>query len=51
MGLEEATRLEPLGDGRFGIDLHTDFAIMGTKPNGGYLLTSLGRAAVLARSR
>ena len=48
MGLEEATRLEPLGDGRFGIDLDHDFAIMGSKPNGGYLLTSLGRAAVLA---
>lgn len=48
MGLEEATRLEPLGDGRFGIDLDTDFAIMGNRPNGGYLLTSLGRAAVAA---
>ena len=48
MGLEEATRLEPLGDGRFGIDLAEEFAIMGTKPNGGYLLTSLGRAAVAA---
>jgi hypothetical protein len=48
VGLEEATRLTPLGDGRYGIDLDVDFAIMGTKPNGGYLLTSLGRAAVLA---
>lgn len=48
MDLDEATRLTPLGDGRFGIDLAQEFAIMGTKPNGGYLLTSLGRAAVAA---
>jgi len=48
VGLDEACRLTPLGDGRFGIDLAPEFAIMGTKPNGGYLLTALGRAAVQA---
>jgi hypothetical protein len=48
VGLGEATKLSPQGDGRFGIELSPDFAIMGTKPNGGYLLTSLGRAAVAA---
>src|SRR4051812_37458078 len=48
MDLEEATTLSPLGDGRFGVELREEFAIGGNKPNGGYLLACLGRAAVLA---
>lgn len=48
MDLEEASRLTPLGDGRYGVDLDPAFAIMGTKPNGGYLLRCLGAAAIAA---
>jgi hypothetical protein len=48
MDLEEACTLDPLGEGRFGVDLRVEFAIGGNKPNGGYLLACLGRAAVAA---
>src|SRR4051812_26263366 len=48
MDLNEATALTPLGDGRFAVALREEFAIGGNKPNGGYLLACLGRAAVLA---
>ncbi len=48
MDLDEATALEPLGDGRYAVDLREEFAIGGNKPNGGYLLACLGRAAVHA---
>src|SRR5437763_9371119 len=48
MDLLEATTLTPLGDGRFGVDLREEFAIGGDRPNGGYLLSCLGRAAVAA---
>ncbi len=46
MDLEEATALAPLGDGRYAVDLREEFAIGGNKPNGGYLLACLGRAAL-----
>lgn len=48
MDLEEGTRLTPLGDGRFAVDLDVAFAIGMNKPNGGYMLAALGRAAVAA---
>jgi Thioesterase-like superfamily len=43
--LAKASAVEPLGDGRYGAMLDPGWAI-GTKPNGGYLLTVLARAAV-----
>jgi acyl-coenzyme A thioesterase PaaI-like protein len=48
MDLDEATTLERLAEGRYGIDLHEAFAIGANKPNGGYMLAALGRAAVAA---
>lgn len=48
MDLDEATALTPQGDGRYAVDLREEFAIGGNKPNGGYLLACLGRAAVAA---
>lgn len=48
MDLHEATALTPLGDGRYAVDLRPEFAIGGNKPNGGYMLACLGRAAVAA---
>jgi hypothetical protein len=41
------TALEQLEPGRFGGDVHPEWTIAG-KPNGGYLLAMLGRAAVSA---
>jgi acyl-coenzyme A thioesterase PaaI-like protein len=46
--LRAATALAPLGDGRFEVDLAEEFSIGGDRPNGGYLLACLGRAAVAA---
>jgi acyl-coenzyme A thioesterase PaaI-like protein len=46
--LDEASTLTPIGDGRYGVDLREEFAIGGNKPNGGYLLACLGRAALAA---
>jgi hypothetical protein len=43
--LAKATAVEPLGRGRYGAMLDPAWAI-GTKPNGGYLLAVLARAAV-----
>ncbi len=43
-----ATAVTPDGDRRFRVDLRPEYAIAGTKPNGGYLLACLGRAAVAA---
>jgi hypothetical protein len=43
--LAKASAVEPLGDGRYGAVLDPGWSI-GTKPNGGYLLTVLARAAV-----
>lgn len=48
MDLQEATTLTPLGPGRYAVDLRPEFAIGGNKPNGGYMLACLGRAAVAA---
>jgi acyl-coenzyme A thioesterase PaaI-like protein len=48
MNLDDATTLTPLGDGRYAVDLREEFAIGGNKPNGGYMLACLGRAAVTA---
>jgi acyl-coenzyme A thioesterase PaaI-like protein len=50
MDLQQATALTPLGDGRYAVDLRQEFAIGGNKPNGGYMLACLGRAAVTAAS-
>jgi acyl-coenzyme A thioesterase PaaI-like protein len=46
--LRTATALTPLGDGRFEVDLVEEFSIGGDRPNGGYMLACLGRAAVAA---
>jgi Thioesterase-like superfamily len=43
--LAKASAVEPLGSGRYGAVLDPGWAI-GAKPNGGYLLTILARAAV-----
>jgi acyl-coenzyme A thioesterase PaaI-like protein len=48
MDLDEATTLTKIGDGRYEVDLREHFAIGGNKPNGGYMLACLGRAAVTA---
>jgi hypothetical protein len=48
VSLEEATRLEPRGPGVYGVDLRQEYAIGANKPNGGYLLACLGRAALTA---
>jgi acyl-coenzyme A thioesterase PaaI-like protein len=48
--LRAATALTALGDGRFEVDLAEEFSIGGDRPNGGYLLACLGRAAVAAAS-
>lgn len=48
MDLQEATALDPIGDGRYAVELRPEFAIGGNKPNGGYMLACLGRAAVAA---
>jgi Thioesterase-like superfamily len=42
--LAKASAVEPLGDGRYGAALDPGWAI-GTKPNGGYLLGIMARAA------
>lgn len=44
----EVTALEPAGDGAFTVDLAPELAVMGTKPNGGYMLALLGDAALRA---
>jgi hypothetical protein len=44
---EGATAVRPAGGG-YHVDLDPAFAIAGTKPNGGYLLACLGRAALAA---
>jgi hypothetical protein len=43
-----ATAVTADGDGSYAVDLHPAYAIGGTKPNGGYLLAMMGRAAVEA---
>ena len=43
---EDATAITPLGDNRYEVDLAAEFAVMGTKPNGGYMLTCLAKAAL-----
>ena len=43
----DVTSVLPLGPGRFQADVHPDWTIAG-KPNGGYLLAILGRAATSA---
>ena len=42
----DATALTPLGEGRFAGDVSDRWTIVG-KPNGGYLLAMLGRAATI----
>lgn len=44
----DATALTRLDVGRYGVDLASEYAIMETKPNGGYMLACLGRAALEA---
>jgi hypothetical protein len=43
-----ATAVTPDGHGSYRADLRAEYAIGGTKPNGGYLLACLGRAALAA---
>ncbi len=50
---EAATTVVPRGHdssgrGRYDVELLKQYAIMGTKPNGGYMLACLGRAALAA---
>lgn len=44
----EATSVAARGGGCYEVDLRPEYAIAGTKPNGGYLLACLGRAAQAA---
>jgi Thioesterase-like superfamily len=44
----EATSVSSRGGGCYQADLSPEYAIGGTKPNGGYLLACLGRAALAA---
>lgn len=46
--LDGATALQPLGAGRYEVRLVEEFSIGGNRPNGGYMLACLGRAAVAA---
>jgi hypothetical protein len=43
-----ATTITPAGHGSYGVELRPEYAIGGTKPNGGYLLACLARAALAA---
>lgn len=48
---DQATSIVPRGHdatgrGRYDVELVPEYAIMGTKPNGGYMLACLGRAAL-----
>lgn len=43
---ESATADAPRGNGTYEVDLIREYAVGGTKPNGGYLLACLGRAAL-----
>jgi acyl-coenzyme A thioesterase PaaI-like protein len=43
-----ATTIAPEGGGSYRVELRPEYAIGGTKPNGGYLLACLGRAALAA---
>ncbi len=45
-----ASAVTPLGDGRYGADLHPDWSI-GDKPHGGYTMATLTRAALTAAGR
>jgi len=46
----EATAVRAAGDVRFEVDLHPDWSV-GGRPNGGYLLSIMGRAAVEASGK
>lgn len=48
LAFAEATAVTPQGDDRYEVHLPTTYAIRGTKPNGGFMLALLGRAAVHA---
>lgn len=48
MDFADATAITPLGDGEYLVNLQPEYSIGGGKPNGGYLLACLGRAAVEA---
>lgn len=48
MTFDEATRVVPAGPGVFDVDLRQEYAIGANKPNGGYMLACLGRAALAA---
>jgi hypothetical protein len=41
-----ASAVTPLGDGGYEVDLLQQYAIAGTKPNGGYLIACMARAAL-----
>ena len=45
-----ATTVRPAGAGRYAVDLHPGWSV-GGRPNGGYLLTVIGRAALDASGR
>lgn len=48
MDFADATAITPLGDGQYLANLQPEYSIGGDKPNGGYMLACLGRAAVEA---
>lgn len=45
---DAATSIEPKGETTYSVNLRPEYAIGGNKPNGGYLLACLGRAALAA---
>ena len=48
MSFDAASAVTAVGDGGFEVDLLREYAIAGTKPNGGYLIACLARAALAA---
>ena len=45
---QEATAITRTSEGAYDVVLRDEYAIGGTKPNGGYLLATMGRAAIAA---
>ncbi len=48
MTFDAATAVVAQGDGTYQVELSPGYAVRGSKPNGGYLLACLGRAALAA---
>jgi len=48
MRFEQATAVTSAGSGAYDVELREEYAIAGTKPNGGYMLACIARAVVAA---